>query len=304
MFQQFPSDSVETFITVSKLKSFSAAADQLKVSKAFVSIKIKKLEDHLGTRLLHRTTRSLSLTESGQIFFKDCEHVMEAYREAENRIRNIQDSFTGRLKVAAPNMLGERYVLPVLNEFSALHPDLNIEFNLYSRLINPFEEDYDLTMQISKPKILDTIATPISSTRFLVCAHPDYLEQHGKPKRPADLEKHATLFFTDHGKSKPWRLNNGKQEVLVNPARRMESNSGQVLLAAAREARGIAYLPDYYIRDDLKEGRLVPLFKNWCQTERPIYAVYCERHYISVKVRAFIDLLKLRFEELPSAQKL
>lgn len=289
-------EGFEELVTVVQTGSFSAAAKSLGVSKGHVSQRVSQLEDRLGTRLLQRTTRKLSLTELGNFYYQRCRQVIEDLDEVEQAVSEFQQKPTGQLRVSSPNLLGEYHLVPVIREFLASYPSLEVELNFYSRKVDLVEDGYDVAVQVGARTDINVINRPLSKTVFRLVASPRFLNRNGSPGTPQDLKRLRCLHFTEYGVSKPWRFRNGEEELSVRGMSYWQSNNGHCLLAAARAGLGIAYLPDYYLTEDLRAGTLVPILEEWRGVERDIVAVYQHKRHLSAKIKFFVDFLESHFQ--------
>lgn len=292
-------EGFEELVQVVDSGSFSAAAKVLRVSKAHVSQQISRLEARLGSRLLHRTTRKLSLTETGEEFYRRCLQIVEDLDEAEKSVSQLQQSVTGILRVSAPHLLGEAKLVPAVAEFLKRYPELNIELSLTSRKVNLLDDGYDVAIQMGAREDVNVVKLPLTSTRFFVVASPAYLADAPPLNEPGDIKSHRKLLFVDRGITKPWRFidpDNGDVRQ-INIQSHWRSNSGQVLRAAAKRGLGLAYLPDYYLKQDLDSGRLIPCLEKWTTIDRDIVAIYQHRAFVSAKIRMFTGFLMEFFGE-------
>jgi DNA-binding transcriptional LysR family regulator len=290
-------EGFEELVKVVETGSFSAAARAMGVSKGHVSQRISQLEDRLGVRLLHRTTRKLSLTELGNLYFQRCKQVVEDLDEIEHSVSEYQRRATGLLKVSAPSLLGELHIVPAIADFLADHPSLEIELNFYGRKVDLVEDAYDVAIQVGARTDINVVNKSLAKTTFQLVATPRFLNRHGTPEKPSDLKHLRCLMFTEYGASKPWKFVRGDEEHSVTGLSRWRSNSGHCLLAAARDSLGVAYLPDYYVAGDIASGRLVRVLEDWSGIERDVVALYQHRRHLSAKVKLFVDFLQNRFSQ-------
>jgi DNA-binding transcriptional LysR family regulator len=288
-------EGFEELVRVVDAGSFSAAARALGVSKGHVSQRISQLEDRLGVRLLHRTTRKLSLTELGNLYYQRCKQVVEDLDEVEQAVTEYQHRATGLLKISSPNLLGEMHVVPAISAFLAHNPSVGIELNFYGRKVDLIEDAYDVAIQVGVRTDINVVNKPLAKTTFQLVASPRFLEQYGTPEEPRDLKRLRCVMFTEYGTTKPWKFVREKEAIAVSGTCRWHSNSGHCLLAAARDGLGLAYLPDYYLVEDLKAGRLVRVLQDWRGIERDVVAIYQHRRHLSAKVKLFVDFMQDRF---------
>lgn len=288
-------EGFEELVKVVEVGSFSGAARALGVSKGHISQRISQLEDRLGTRLLNRTTRKLSLTELGNLYYQRCKQVIEDLDEIEQTVSEFQEKATGLLKISSPNLLGEMHIVPAITDFLKDNATLEVELNFYSRKVDLIEDAYDVVIQVGPRTDINVINRKLADTTFMLVASPQFLRQHGTPEDPHDLKLLPCLQFTEYGTSKPWKFIRGEEEISVRGMCDWHSNSGHCLLAAARDSLGLAYLPDYYIADDIKSGALVRVLEDWTGIDRDIVAIYQQRRHLSAKVKLFVDFLEVRF---------
>ncbi len=288
-------EGFEELVKVVEVGSFSGAARSLGVSKGHISQRISQLEERLGARLLHRTTRKLSLTELGNLYYERCRQVVDDLEEIESAVTQYQQKPTGLLKISSPNLLGEMQIVPAIADFVQKHSALEVALNFYSRRVDLVEDGYDIAIQVGKREDINVVNRVIARTRFQCVASPRFLNQNGSPGDPDDLRRLRCLQFTEYGVSKPWRFQKDGKDKTVKGHGIWQSNSGHCLLAAARAGVGIAYLPDYYLAEDIKEGRLIPILVEWCAVERDIVAIYQQRRHMTAKVKLFVDFIERRF---------
>lgn len=281
-------EGIEEFVAVVDAGSFSSAARKLGVSKAHVSQQVSRLEDRLGTRLLHRTTRRLSLTETGAPFAQRCRAILEELVSAEQEVSCLQQEVRGRIRISSPHLLGEVLLVPALVEFQRLYPKLEIDIELSSRKVQLIDENYDIAIQLGVRDDIRVVNKELASTHFHVVASPAYLEAHGCPKHPEELKQHQCLLFSDHGYSKPWKFKSASETLNVKIESGWRSNSGHLLRAGAKQGLGLAYLPDYYLDRELSEGALVRVMPDWPSIDRKIVAIYQHKAHLSTKICVFL----------------
>lgn len=288
-------EGFEELVKVVEVGSFSGAARAMGVSKGHVSQRISQLEDRLGVRLLHRTTRKLSLTELGNLYYQRCRQVIEDLDEIEQAVSEYQQRASGLLKISSPNLLGEMHIVPAVTDFLTENPKLEIELNFYGRRVDLIEDAYDVAIQVGARTDINVVNRTLAKTEFQLVASPRFLNRYGTPESPRDLKQLRCLMFTEYGTSKPWKFIRQNEEASVTGLCRWHSNSGHCLLAAARDGLGLAYLPDYYVTEDLAAGRLVRVLDEWGGIERDVVAIYQHRRHLSAKVRLFVDFMQDRF---------
>jgi DNA-binding transcriptional LysR family regulator len=235
------------------------------------------------------------LTELGNLYYQRCKQVVDDLDEIEQAVSEYQQRATGLLKVSSPNLLGEMHVAPAIAQFQADNPGLEIELNFYSRKVDLIEDAYDVAIQVGARTDINVVNQPLAKTTFQLVATPRFLNRYGTPDQPHDLKHLRCVMFTEYGVSKPWKFLRGDEAVSVSGMCRWHSNSGHCLLAAARDSVGLAYLPDYYLAEDISSGRLVRVLEDWGGIERDVVAIYQVRRHLSAKVKLFVDFLQDRF---------
>lgn len=290
-------EGIEEYIRVVETGSFTAAAEQLGVSKSYVSKQVSQLEDRLGVRLLQRTTRRLTLTESGNTFFGYCKDMSDQFERAESTLSDMQQSPKGTLKLALNSRYGTQYMAAAVAEFSRKYPDLTVEVHSNFQDVDLLSGSYDLTVRYDKLEDSTLVARRLGGHALCLCATSEYWETHGKPTCPEDLLQHNCLTTPDRF----WFFDNPGQRdmVKVKVKGNWISEDGANLLAAAKASIGIAQLPHFYIRNAVSRGELVILEdQDWSRYYRIAWAVYPNTRHLSAKVRYFIDFLVLYLHNL------
>lgn len=283
------------FAEVVQRGSFTAAADHLGRSKAAVSKEVAGLERRLGAQLLRRTTRSMSLTEIGEVFYARCQRVAEESELAELSVSELQAEPRGEIRIAAPMSFGHRILANELPGFLAQHPEVRLDVDLTDRYIDLIQEKIDLALRIGFMRDSSLVARKLAPIRATVCASPVYLEKHGTPGSIEELADHECLGY----KPPPdvWNFS-GNREVVTSG--RLTIDNGDALLNAGLLGFGIVYLPNFLIANDVRAGRLLPLFlEDTDGREAGLWAVYPANRHLSPKVRAFIDYFADRFGPQP-----
>jgi DNA-binding transcriptional LysR family regulator len=293
--------AMTAFARVVESGSFARAAERLGISTSACSRHVADLEAHLDTRLLNRTTRRLSLTESGQAFYERCVEVLADLEEAEHAAAASRARPRGTLRLTCGISFGTRHLAPLVAAFAALHPEVQFDVQLSDRFVDLVEEGFDLAIRIGEAAGQNLIARKLGETRAIACAAPVYLREHGAPETPADLARHACLTYEYLSPRNVWRFRdrNGKEHA-VRVAGPVHANNGDLLTAAAVEGIGILMEPDFIVDAELRSGRLVRMLADYTAPTTGIYAVYASRRHLSAKVRAFVDFLAERCAELPA----
>jgi DNA-binding transcriptional LysR family regulator len=281
--------AAQVFVETVERGSATAAADALGMSRAMASRYLSALEDWTGTRLLHRTTRRLSLTSAG-------ERALELSREMVRVATSLSaaagegDSPQGLLRVAAPTILAEERLTPLLADFLRLHPRLSIDLRASDRPVDLVEDRIDVAIRIGSQLDPNSIARKLGETRSVLCASPRYLDEHGTPNHPDELPAHSCLTYTNFGAAE-WHLHAGRDSVRVKAEGPFRTNEALALRRATLAGMGIAMLPRFAVADHLADGRLRAVLPLWEPHPHPIHALYLSRLHLPVAARALIDYL-------------
>jgi len=285
------------FVAVVEAGSFTAAAERLDVGKSVVSRRVSSLEERLGAQLLRRTTRQLSLTDSGSAFYERCIRLLADLDEAESAVAREHGDLRGELRVALPLSFGLRHMAVPVCEFERRHPRIRFDLDLNDRKVDLIEEGMDLAVRIGYLSDSSLIARKLFDARTVVCASPDYLERHGTPGHPEDLADHRCLLYSNLAEPRRWGyVDRDGTRRYVTVGAGLTASSGDFLTEAAVAGRGIAKEPTFIAHEFVSDGRLVPLLTDFGWPVTPGYAVYPPTRHLSYRVRAFIDFLVERFE--------
>jgi DNA-binding transcriptional LysR family regulator len=294
-----PLDGVAAFARVVEAGSFSAAARRLRISKSAASAHVQRLEKRLGVRLLHRTTRRISLSEAGAAYYRHCARIVAEAESAEQAARALQREPRGVLSISASDTFGPMHVAPAIPEFLARFPGLAIDISLSPKYVDLVQEGLDLAIRIGTLKDSPLVVRRLAPSRFVLCAAPAYLRKHGMPREPDDLLRHVCLGASVVPWGDEWRLVSAKGEHKIAAGGLLRSNSADVLRTAALGGLGVALLPSWAIGDDLRSGALTRLLPGSEPPPSTIYAVYPSNRLMSAKVRAFVDHLARRIGRTP-----
>ncbi|MFT3776508.1 MAG: LysR family transcriptional regulator [Minicystis sp.] len=290
----------EIFVTVVSRGGFARAAEALHTSPANVTRYVSELEAHLGTRLLNRTARKLSLTESGEALYERSKSILDDVAEVEAAVSSAAVQPRGRLRINAPLSFGIRHLAPLWPRFLEKHPEVELDVALIDRVVDIVEEGYDLAIRISRGGSTIHVARKLAVSRNVVCASPAYLRRHGRPEVPADLGRHACIGYTYALTPDEWHLLDEQgHDHAVKVSCVMHTNNGDTAQAAALAGRGIIWQPTFLIGDDLRAGRLVPLLPGYRMPDIDVLAVYPSRRHLSAKVRVMVDFLAEAFKGTP-----
>jgi DNA-binding transcriptional LysR family regulator len=284
--------AMQAFIHVVEAGSFVRAAEKLGASTSSTSRLIADLETHLGARLLNRTTRRLSLTETGEAYYERCVQLLADIDETETIAAAAAAAPSGRLKLTCPYNLLAQPIAPALAEFARRHPPVSFDVTVADRVIDLVDEGFDLAVRIGAPGGERVVARRLGATQLVICASPAYLAQRGEPREPADLGRHSALTYAYVSSPFLWRLADadGKlHEVRVGGS--LHANSGELLVAAAVAGMGIVLEPDFVVGPWLARGELQRLLPGYAGPKLDVWAVYPSRRHLSAKVRTFVEYL-------------
>ena len=291
--------SMATFAKVVEAKSFTAAAIELAMSKSAVSKHISRLEDRLGARLLNRTTRRLSLTETGAAFYDRCARVVAEAEEAELAVTRLQSEPRGTLRMNAPVTFGALHIAPAISEFLGRYPDLQIEMTLNDRFVDLVEEGFDLAIRIARLTDSSLIARRIAPDRRVVCGTPAYFARRGTPTSPEDLVRHNCISYTYMTVPDQWQFVEGDATRSIAVEGNFRANNADAMRAVVLAGLGLAMLPTFAVGAELQAGRLQAVLERYTPSRTSVYAVYPHSRHLSAKVRAFVDFLADRFGANP-----
>lgn len=284
------------FVRVVETGSFTAAATLSDVSPTMVAKHIRTIEQRLGARLLHRTTRRQQLTEVGRLYFERCKVVLAEVALAESSATELQSSPRGQVRLVAPVSFGSQSLVPVLAEFLARHQEVSVELTLDNRVCDLIDDGYELGIHIGDIDDVGLVARPLKPYRRILAAAPEYLARHGMPAHPGELSAHACLGLSYWRQHDCWHLNGPDGETCdVTVKGRFNSNQGSALRIAALHGAGIVLQPEASLVEDLDAGRLVQVLPAWSYRPTPMYLVYAQDRRPTAKLRSVIDFLLERF---------
>ena len=284
-------DAMQAFIAVADLGGFAPAARKLGLSPSGVTRVIAALEEHLGARLLQRTTRSVALTDAGARYLERVRRILADVEEAEASIKDERTRPSGRLVVSAPVGFGRLHVSPVMSEYLKRYAEVSGELRLADRMINLVEDGVDLAVRIGHLADSSLVARHVGEMRRIVVASPGYLKAHGEPKTPEAIASHQTIQFGGATASPDWRFVRDGSEVRFAPVPRLTTNSADAAIGYAVRGGGLTRVLAYQAADAIKAGRLKILLAKFEPAPLPIHIVYPTSRLLSAKVRTFIDLV-------------
>ncbi|WP_159588114.1 LysR family transcriptional regulator [Chelativorans xinjiangense] len=284
--------ALKVFRQVVELGSFAEAARQLRLSPAAVSKNVGELEAHLAVRLLNRTTRRMSLTEAGSLYYDQVARILDELEEADSSLGPLQESPSGLLRVSAPVTLTLVCLSQALPGFLGRHPDLTLDLRLDDRRVNIVEEGFDIAIRASGSlEDSSLIARKLTTIPHVVCGAPSYLERSGTPMSPEDLKRHSCIQFTLSGHADEWAFEKADRQIRIPISGRYKVTSSLAVRDALRAGFGLSLIPWAYVREDIEQGRLRTVLGEWSAVALSVYAVYPSRRYVVPKVRAFLDFL-------------
>lgn len=288
--------AIEAFVKVVEAGSFAGAADRLDVSVSSVSRLVADLEAHLGTRLLHRTTRRLSLTEAGRTFHEHGVQLLADLVEAEASASAEAVVPRGTLRITCGTTFGNAHLAPALAAFMVKYPQVRFDVELSDRMTDLVDEGFDAAVRIGASATTNLVGRRIGTTALVCCAAPSYLARHGEPRTPEDLVRHPCLLYQYSSQRDVWTFTGAAGAMhRVRVSGPVLANSGSFLAAMAREGAGITYEPDFAVGPDVRAGHLVPILRDYPPPSAPIHVMYPSRRHLSAKVRVFAQFLAERF---------
>lgn len=280
-------EGVTEFVTVAEVNSFTQAAKKLSTSVAQISRRVSALEERLAVKLLNRTTRKVTLTEAGQLYFQHCRQLVEGLELAELAVTRMQSSPKGLLKITAPVTYGERHLAPLLNQFLEHYPQVDLELILTNQKLDLLEAGIDIAVRLGRLEPSTMIARRLANRQLYVCASRKYLDSFGEPHTLSELNHHQCL----RGSMEYWRFSEAGKERSIRVSGRIKCNSGFALRDAAKRGLGLVQLPDYYIEQDLKSAELIEVLTQYREQKEGVWALYPQNRNLSAKVRLLIDFL-------------
>jgi DNA-binding transcriptional LysR family regulator len=296
--------SMRVFVKVADLGSFARAAAALEISNAVATRHVADLEGRLGTRLLNRTTRSLSLTEAGQAYLERARQILDEIEDAERMVVAHSHEPVGTLRIAAPVVFGQHHLAPILHSYMARYPQVTPDLTLVDRQVDLVEESFDVGILIaSQMRSASVVMRRLTTGRMVVCATPEYLREHGVPTRPEQLAEHACLSLPAAFGGNERVFTGIDGDVRVKPASEIVANNTEVLRQCALLSMGVAILPSYLADGDIARGTLVSLMSDYRLPQLEINVAYPSRRHLPAKVRTFIDHLVEHFDAAPEVPR-
>jgi len=283
--------------------SFSAAGRKLGLAPSSVSRQVSALEKGLGARLLNRTTRKVSLTEAGALYFERTRRILTEIDETNDAVGAMQTAPRGTLKLNVPVVFGRRYIVPNMLEFLAMYPELSVELNVTDHYVDLIEEGADLAIRIGGSTQLSFVARKLATMHRVLCASPSYLQVHGEPKHPEDLTVHNCLRYRHRPGEVVWRFADDKGSYEIQVEGNFAANNAGSIASAAISGMGIALLPVWLVGREIHDGQLQAVLPGYiaeiADFANEVFAVYPHARYLSAKVRAYIDFIAEKFKAEP-----
>jgi LysR family transcriptional regulator for bpeEF and oprC len=292
---------MEVFVQVVDAGSFTRAADVLQLPKATVSTLVQSLETSLSAKLLHRTTRQVTVTTDGAAYYERCVRILSDVRDAEESLSNTRQSPSGRLRVDVPTGLASEILIPALPAFFERYPDIMMELGSTDRPVDLVEEGVDCAVRGGELWDTSLIARRVGVVNFVTAASPAYLERFGTPQHPNDLERHRCVnyFSTKTGKSYDWDFQRGDEKIIVPVRGEIALNDSNAYVHAGLAGLGVIQMTDYLMMQHVAAGRMVRLLADWTSEPVPVHIVYPQNRHLSAKVRVFVEWVSDLFARNP-----
>jgi DNA-binding transcriptional LysR family regulator len=287
--------TMELISRIAETESFTKAAEILRISNSAASRYVTELEEQLGVRLLNRTTRRVSLTEAGTVFYERCQEILDLVAETEATLSNLTMNPTGRLRINAPVSFGILHLGSAFANFQRQYPNIDIDSILNDRFIDLIEEGFDVAIRIGNLTDSSLIARRLFAAPRILCTSPEYLKHSSRIRDIQDLSNHTCLLYGEEANRGGWNLRKNDQKTKIAPSRINTSNNGDIIRQMVLANNGVALLPVFIVAEDIKKGRLVEVLPGWRPEELTINAVYPSNKQITLKVRVFIDFLVEHF---------
>ncbi|WP_227470599.1 LysR family transcriptional regulator [Massilia sp. YMA4] len=294
--------AMEVFVQVVDAGGFSRAADAMQLPKATVSTLIQQLESALSVKLLHRTTRQVTVTADGAAYYERCLRILTDVKDAEESLSRTRLSPSGRLRVDAPTGLASSILVPALPAFFERYPDIQLELGCSDRLVDLIEEGVDCAVRGGTLADSTLIARRVGVLNMLTCASPEYLAQYGTPHHPRELERHRCVnyFSAKTGKIYDWDFTRDGERIQIPLPGVIAVNDSTAYVEAGLAGLGVLQMTDYLLRDHLASGRMVQILPDWVSDPIPINIVYPQNRHLSTKVRVFVEWVAELFDSHPS----
>ncbi len=283
--------AIPVFVAVAENGGFAAAARRLGITKSAVSKRIGTLEAHLGTQLFHRSTRSISLTEAGEIYLAHAIQALGSAQEAEDAVAAVQGQPVGHLRISAPMSFGRLHIAPLLTDFLAAYPDITLDLTMDDRVVDLVDAGLDMAIRAGTLPDSALIARRLAPIHSVLVASPKYISRKGAPQHPEDLLAHNCLHYAYSRDPMEWVFQGPHGEVRTRTKGTLRVNNSETLCTALLDGLGIGRLPTFVAGSHVAAGRLIRVLPEYAMSEQALYAVFPERRHMPMKVRAFVDFL-------------
>ncbi len=294
-------NNMQVFCRIVELGTFAAVAREMDLSAMMISKYIAQLEESLGVALLNRTTRKISLTEAGEVYYHRSKQLLDDFSELDESTSQLGRNVKGTLRISASIDFGGLYMVPAIEAYQQLYPEVKIMMTLHNSSVNLSEGSIDLAILVTDTLDLGIVARKIAETRLCTYASPAYIKQYGEPYSVEDLKNHHCLYNTDTPHKDSWIFKDGEEEVKVKTTWRFASNNGRALCQAATLGMGITQAPELSVATYLAEGKLVEILPDYRIPSLNIYATYLQRRFMPAKLTTFVDFLIRFFAEMDMA---
>ncbi|VUZ28009.1 HTH-type transcriptional regulator DmlR [uncultured Comamonas sp.] len=284
-------DAMQHFVRVADLGSFAAAADQLGVARSVVTRRIAALEEHLGVKLITRTTRKLTLTSAGLAYLERCRSILQALEDAESEVMASGQTPRGHIHMGLPVSFGIRRIAPLLAQFGQAYPHITLTLDFNDRTSDLIDEAMDIAIRVSTELAPGVVARKLGQGQFFTVAAPAYLARHGTPQHPGDLLQHPCLGYTGRANNRPWHFTVEGQLQSFAPDYVLQANNGDALTLAAQQGLGITVQPDFIVQEALASGALQPILQAFAPPPFGIYAILPGNRLLTQRQRVVIDFL-------------
>ena len=295
-------EAMEAFVRLVELGNFSKVAKELRIKQSTVSKWMAKLEKQLHVQLIERTSRSVRITDAGQLFYHHSREILATFEDTQAQLQKVSTELRGRLKVSVPVVFGRLFITPYISAFMHLHPGLELELVFNDSYVRMLEEGFDVAIRVGIPEDSSLRCTTLARTPRRVVASPDYLERYGIPIAPLMLEEHCCLLHTGVRTRVVWAFSEGERTIKASVSGRIAANNSEALLTMAREGLGVSLLASWLVDDDLRSGRLVPILEKYTLPSAPVQALTLATKYTHPRVRVFLDWLKGTFSKIEALQ--
>ncbi|MFL9918897.1 LysR family transcriptional regulator [Paraburkholderia fungorum] len=295
-------NAIPLFISVGESPNLTAAGERLGLTASAVSKAVTRLEEELGQRLIHRTTRKIRLTEEGLAFLERCRHILNEVAEAEAEVAHTRATPHGRLRVQMPIGFGRIVVAPALGEFTKRYPELVLDVEMSDRIVDIATEGKDAALHIGEVRDSRVIARKLCALRFVTCASPEYLAKHGEPQIPEDLEQHRCLgyFIPQAGHYREWNFEREGERIAMPVSGCLNVNNAESILDAAIAGAGIAHMATFVAAEAVRQGKLKIVLRQFASVGPNVSVLYLPNKHMSPRIRALVDFLSTLVPAEPS----